>query len=187
MARPTLKSGMSGNKGTELGDAILTIRNFFNLAPAANETNYSYGPQTVARVKTWQSHNGLTPDGEFGPRSWAKFDSVGGAAYGPPTAEQAGAAAAAEIAASNPVPATAHHAAAAIATPRTSSPPSVNSHTSSPAPAPTSIVGKAKAAEHSVAEHIEALYHKIPLWARIGIGAFSGVLTIVGLVKASKK
>ena len=199
--RPTLHSGLSGSKGTAVGDAILTWRNYMGLPPAANETNYSFGPATITKTKAWQSANGLSADGVVGPASWAKYDALqggGAAAYGPPTAAEAAAhqavaaiaqaaqtppsatAAAKAVSSQAAIPAAAHIAAAQVAgkTP----PASVTSATP-----PVGIKAKVVAAEHGVLHEVEALYNKIPLWARIGLGTFSTLLTIVGLKKAFNK
>lgn len=203
MARPTLHQGVSGNKGTALGDAILLWRNYIGLPPAANETHYDFGPSTATATKKWQASNGLTADGTVGPVTWAKYDAIQAGQYGPPTAAEAvaqQAAAAISKAANIPtsaavasravaqaasatatVPASAHAAAAALA--GKAPLPTVTS----PTTAPVGLRDKVHAAETGILHEVETLYNKIPLWARIGLGTFSALLTIVGIKKVIHK
>jgi len=54
----------------------------------------SFGPITVKAIAVWQSNNGLSPDGQFGPQSQAKagFTSSGGSSSGGSTGTTAPAA-----------------------------------------------------------------------------------------------
>lgn len=59
-----------------VGDDVRTLQNGLNVLVAswpALETDGIYGPKTTARVREFQSGNGLVPDGVVGPLSWTKF------------------------------------------------------------------------------------------------------------------
>jgi len=89
MAHPTLRQGMKGNKGTELGTAIYNWRVFMGLTPAGNVVVYDFGAGTHDKTKAWQKKVGFTGkdiDGVVGPKSWAKYDAIQAAAYTGPMA-----------------------------------------------------------------------------------------------------
>lgn len=78
MARPTIKLGSSGKKGTDVGEAILLWRLFLGkpeLKPAANATQYDFGSATDKYTKAWQTSVGLKADGIVGPSTWAAYDA----------------------------------------------------------------------------------------------------------------
>lgn len=80
--RPTLKKGMSGKKGTAIGDAIFLWRQYLGLPPAAGVTVFDFGQQTHDRTVAWQKKQKLSPfDGIVGKNTWARYDSL---QYGPP-------------------------------------------------------------------------------------------------------
>lgn len=186
MARPTLKKGISGNKGTPTGDAILLWRNFIGIPPAANETHFDFGPSTAAATEKWQAANGLTADGQVGPKTWAKYDSMAGFAPPPSSGIDVSANAAARaIANANPLPSSANAAAKALAS-STTLPPSVRAALAAKAAGttiPTTKLEKVKAVEHGIMTEVENLYHRMPLWSKIGLGTFSALFTFVGLKK----
>lgn len=86
MAHPTLRQGMKGNKGTDLGTAIYNWRVFMGLKPAGNVTVYDFGKATFDKTKAWQKKVGFTGkdiDGVVGPKSWAKYDAAQAVYTGP--------------------------------------------------------------------------------------------------------
>ncbi len=64
--RKTLRQGSSG-------EDVKTMQGIVGVSPADGK----FGPGTKAKVIAWQRSQGLTPDGVFGPASWAKSDSGG--------------------------------------------------------------------------------------------------------------
>lgn len=62
--RRTLRQGMKG-------DDVKTMQGIVGATPADG----NFGPGTKSKVVAWQRGQGLTPDGVFGPASWAKSDS----------------------------------------------------------------------------------------------------------------
>lgn len=78
MARPTIKKGMSGDKGTTIGEAILLWRSFLGkpeLKPAPGTTRYDFGAATEKYTKEWQQSVGLLPNGIVDDRTWAAYDA----------------------------------------------------------------------------------------------------------------
>jgi peptidoglycan hydrolase-like protein with peptidoglycan-binding domain len=63
--RRTLRQGMTG-------DDVKTMQGIVGMSVRDG----IFGPQTYKAVVNWQKANNLTPDGVFGPASWAKSDSV---------------------------------------------------------------------------------------------------------------
>jgi peptidoglycan hydrolase-like protein with peptidoglycan-binding domain len=198
MARPTLKKGMRGKRGTELGDAILLWRNFVGLAPASNVMDIDFGPATDTATKKFQKEHGLKQDGEVGPKTWAMYDNL---QYGPPPPPVA-AQAATTIAQAAPAPAVAVQAAAAIK--QTSKPAAPQPVASAAAKAVSSIKQQAKNATSSTAavtapsahlpRNFEELKHQAvkvydetPLWLRIVGGAVTGLLAWSGLSRLTSK
>jgi peptidoglycan hydrolase-like protein with peptidoglycan-binding domain len=197
MARPTLRKGMVGKKGTEIGEAIRIWRTLMGLTPAAGVTSYDFGPATVNATMAWQGSHGLADpkrkdglgDGIVGPKSWAKYDSL---QYGPPppppptphpAAQQAAEVIKAQSSAKKPPPkpsvAPAAHVAAATIAQRTT--PVVSSAVRSFQQAvqsvklPTSV----KLAQSQVTETVRSA----PLWLKIVGGAVSSLLVYTGLKK----
>lgn len=77
MARPTLKKGMSGKKGTEIGEAILLWRLFLGkpeLKPAAGVTSYDFGAATDKYTREFQTSVGLPSNGVVNDAVWAVYD-----------------------------------------------------------------------------------------------------------------
>lgn len=66
---PVLKSGSSGTQVTSL-QYLLSGRG------AATAADGSYGPKTVAAVKSFQSSKKLTADGVTGPNTWSALTNV---------------------------------------------------------------------------------------------------------------
>ncbi len=67
IAQPTIKNGSKGAQTKLLQqDLNYTIG-------AGLVVDGSFGPKSVAALKTWQSRNGLTADGSYGPKSYAKM------------------------------------------------------------------------------------------------------------------
>jgi len=54
------------------GDDVVKLQNKLGVDPIGK-----FGPKTEAAVKSWQSANGLTPDGIVGDGSWSKMFSEG--------------------------------------------------------------------------------------------------------------
>lgn len=78
MARPTLKKGMSGKKGTEVGEAILLWRMFLGkpeLKPAPGTTNYDFGSATDKATREFQTAAGITANGIVDDITWAAYDA----------------------------------------------------------------------------------------------------------------
>jgi len=93
MARPTIKKGMSGKKGTDIGEAILLWRLYLGapeLKPAAGTTVFDFGAATDKATRAWQKQHGLKEDGIVNDSVWAKYDQLIATA---PTVVQAKAAA----------------------------------------------------------------------------------------------
>lgn len=63
-ALPTLRRGSKGEE-------VRILQRHLNLLPVDG----SFGPATEAAVKNYQGHNGLTPDGVVGPKTWAALMS----------------------------------------------------------------------------------------------------------------
>jgi peptidoglycan hydrolase-like protein with peptidoglycan-binding domain len=63
--RRTLRQGMTG-------DDVKTMQGIVGMSVRDG----NFGPQTYKAVVNWQKANNLTPDGVFGPASWAKADSA---------------------------------------------------------------------------------------------------------------
>jgi hypothetical protein len=195
MARPILKKGMSGKKGTDVGEAILLWRMFLGkpeLKPAAGVTSYDFGAATDKATKEWQSSVGLAPTGVVDAKTWAVYD--GRIAVAPPAVQAAAHAAeatgeakkAAVMAAAVAKPAAAKPAAAKSQTPAVQTPVA-------PASAPAAIKAKAQevaaqaktVASNTVAK-VKAHSDGMSGWKR----ALSvGLLGLAGLVgyKAIKK
>lgn len=64
--RPTLSRGA-------VGPLVLTIQNKLKVP---TDTAHTFGPQTEAAVRRFQSDHQLTPDGIVGPGTWAALDGV---------------------------------------------------------------------------------------------------------------
>jgi hypothetical protein len=185
MARPTLKLGMKGNKGSELGDAIFLWRVFVGLPPAKNVTSFDYGALTVEKTKTFQKKNGLTVNGEVDEDTWEKYDAL---QYGPPVAPASPAAqAAADKIASGQTPpsAAAHEAAASIAGKKAAGPAkTTTASTTAPAAAKFLSVPKSvKEAKEQVVHHL----NQTPLWLRVVGGAIGAGASFLGLKKLLNK
>lgn len=76
--RPTLKKGMSGKKGTEVGEAILLWRMFLGkpeLKPAAGTTNYDFGSATDKATREFQTAAGIPANGVVDDLTWAAYDA----------------------------------------------------------------------------------------------------------------
>src|SRR3954466_10873245 len=90
MARPTLKKGMSGKKGTDIGEAILLWRLFLGkpeLKPAAGVSSYDFGAATEKATKEWQKSVGLPATGIVDENTWIVYD--GRMAIAPPVVQAA--------------------------------------------------------------------------------------------------
>ncbi len=201
MARPTLKKGMSGKKGTELGEAILLWRLFLGkpeLKPAAGTTVYDFGNLADKYTKEYQKSVGLKDDGVVGPVTWNTYDTrmavapapVKAAAKAIETQGEANKAAAMAAAVAKP-PAAPKPAAPKPPTPVAAKSP-VATAAAAIAAAPTA---KAKAQEaatqvklmaNTVAVKAKAVKDDMPMWQRI---LSVGLLGLGGLVgwKAIKK
>lgn len=177
MARPTLKQGMKGDKGTELGDAIFLWRVYVGLPPAKNVTSFDYGNLTVEKTKAFQRKWDLEVNGEVGPDVWAKYDEL---QYGPPAPASAAAQKAADkIAAKQEPPSEAAQQAAA----------NISSKKGKATPAPTtpgtpstkflSVPKSMKEAKTQVVHHL----NQTPLWLRIVGGAVGFGVSALGLKK----
>lgn len=76
--RPTLKKGMSGKKGTEVGEAILLWRMFLGkpeLKPAPGTTNYDFGSATDKATREFQTAAGIPSTGVVDDLTWAAYDA----------------------------------------------------------------------------------------------------------------
>lgn len=67
--RSMLKKGDRGNSVKELQRLL----NESGYAHTVLKIDGDFGPATDKVVREWQAANGLTPDGLFGPKSWAKL------------------------------------------------------------------------------------------------------------------
>lgn len=187
MARPTIKKGMSGAKGTNIGEAILLWRLFLGkpeLKPAAGTTNYDFGSATDKETRAWQKLVGLTANGVVDDATWAAYDAR--IAVAPPIVQAKANAvvtqgeankAAAMVAAVQGKP-------APKAPAKPSAKPSATNSVAAPIPSDTSP---------SVKEHVIAAKEKVktavskakakskdaPLWARI---VALGAVAVAGLV-----
>lgn len=189
--RPTLKKGMSGKRGTPIGDAIFLWRQFVGLTPAVDAATIDYGTQTFQRTVAWQKKNGLKGDGEVGPATWAKYDSL---QYGPPTPEAVEAATTA--AQTLEVPSEAHAVQASETISAKS--PTPKPHPSAveaaekitpkstgalPTSIPTSL-SEAKTAAIAVKDKVTHAVEHAPLWLRIGTATVGVFFALKGVKKA---
>lgn len=72
--RPTLRKGDKGDAVQELQGLLLKA----GCTLPQYGADGSYGSETVAAVKAYQTANALTPDGICGPLTWAKLDAAAG-------------------------------------------------------------------------------------------------------------
>lgn len=63
---PTVQSGEKNNR-------VRAVQHLLNQRGAGLDVDASFGPATLAAVKSFQSSNGLVADGIIGPKTWAKL------------------------------------------------------------------------------------------------------------------
>ena len=185
MARPTIKKGMSGKKGTEIGEAILLWRLYLGkpeLKPAPGTTVYDFGAATDKATREWQKKHGMKEDGVVDDLDWAKYDQL--IAVAPPVVQAK--AAAAEIQSE------ANKAATMVAKIQGKTPPKPK-----PAAVPANPAAKAVAAVkektvqarqrvQSVAATVKSKTDGMSFWQRVGAGAGVLFASVVGY-KALKR
>lgn len=207
MARPTIKQGMSGAPGTDIGDAIALWRNYLastgygaGLAVPANASRIDFGAGTAAATKKWQTDHQLKNDGEIGPKGWAKYDEIQAtpispyAAYADTPAIKIAEAAAKSISTSAPASAAAVHAAQQLQAPTSAAAHSAAARLSNKT-APTSTPTPTTTGPHitfpksgkEVVTDLERLYNATPVWLRIVVGAVSALATFTGIKKLVTK
>lgn len=76
--RPTLRKGMTGKKGSDIGEAILLWRLFLgksDLKPAAGVTSYDFGTASEKYTKEFQKSAGLAQTGVVDDKTWVAYES----------------------------------------------------------------------------------------------------------------
>jgi peptidoglycan hydrolase-like protein with peptidoglycan-binding domain len=82
---PTLKQGSTGDAVKTLQSKLVAL----GVSVGASGVDGSFGPATLAAVKTYQAGVGLTVDGIVGPNTWAKLNAGVKPATGPSAAAKA--------------------------------------------------------------------------------------------------
>jgi len=185
--RPTLKKGMSGKKGSDIGEAILLWRLFLgkpDLKPAAAVTSYDFGAASEKYTKEFQKSAGLAQTGVVDDTTWAAYESRMKTAPAPVKAKavavetQGEANKAAAMAAAVAKPPTAPKTTApAVTAPVSTIPVKLESKV-------RETVATVKTAASAVADKAKTASADMPMWQRIlavgvlGIGALVGYKAI---------